>query len=280
MMLGISTRGYARGERMRGAAYRIPQRVFFVLFAMLATELHAQASPFSAHQIAKGVYLIDEGGKVNMYLVLGKERAALIDTGNGEAGLAAFVSTLTSLPVVVINTHGHSDHASGNRYFAVAYIHAEDLAMAQRSGGSRKTSYLQIAEGDSIDLGGRRLVVIGVPGHTAGSVCLLEPDARILFSGDHCNNHVWLFLYESLSVEEYRASLVKLIARSAEFDLILPGHGSPTDASRLRALDATACGILAGESGSSYPGHAPVLCYGPNDALIAYLPTKLRAPKR
>jgi glyoxylase-like metal-dependent hydrolase (beta-lactamase superfamily II) len=41
-----------------------------------------------------------------------------------------------------------------------------------------------VAEGDLIDLGDRRFTVVHTPGHTAGSICLLEERTGTIFSGD------------------------------------------------------------------------------------------------
>jgi hydroxyacylglutathione hydrolase len=49
-------------------------------------------------------------GSQNMYLLEGREKALLIDTGWGAGNLRALVEKLTSKPVIVTNTHGHLDH--------------------------------------------------------------------------------------------------------------------------------------------------------------------------
>ena len=57
--------------------------------------------------------LIDDAGSSCAYLITGKEKALLIDTLNGVENLADIVRTITDLPVMVVNTHGHIDHAAG-----------------------------------------------------------------------------------------------------------------------------------------------------------------------
>lgn len=234
---------------------------------------------YSPKAVARGVWRIDEHGSVNMYLVAGNDKAALIDTGEGEPGLDEVVRSLTSLPVIVVNTHGHGDHAGGNPWFDSIYAHPADMD-AVRSMSSPKSRFFEIKRGDSIDLGGRSLKVIETPGHTRGSVCLLDPADRILFSGDNNNGHVWLFLGDSLSVEEYLASLERLMARSTEFDLILPGHGDACDASRLSRIAESCRAVLGGTAQERpYQNHMGALCYGPGDALVAYSPRRIFAPK-
>ncbi len=52
-----------------------------------------------------------------MYLLVGEDRALLIDTGYGEGNIRAFVETITQKPLVVISTHGHFDHTGGNGWW-------------------------------------------------------------------------------------------------------------------------------------------------------------------
>ena len=52
-----------------------------------------------------------------MYLVVGSRKAALIDTGAGIGDLRGLVESLTELPVMVLTTHLHTDHAGGNPLF-------------------------------------------------------------------------------------------------------------------------------------------------------------------
>lgn len=84
---------------------------------------------FHVRQIARGVYCIAEPSHVNSFLVLGSERAALIDTGLNVADLAALVRSITALPVTVINTHYHHDHTGNNWRFRHIAVH--ELGVAQ-----------------------------------------------------------------------------------------------------------------------------------------------------
>jgi hydroxyacylglutathione hydrolase len=226
---------------------------------------------------AEGVWKIDENGQANMFLIVGNDKAMLVDSGCGEAGLDATVASLTKLPVIVVNTHGHNDHAMGNSYFSDIYAHPDDMwTVKGMSGGSEH--FTEVSEGYVFDLGGRKLSVIDTPGHTKGSICLLDAENRILVSGDNNGYHVWLFLAESLSVEEYLVSLERLIARSNEFDLVLLGHGASVGSAHLLELAENCKAILRGGiTPDAYKYGAS--SYGPNGALIAYDPRKIFAPK-
>ena len=50
---------------------------------------------------------------------------------NGYEDVRAVVRTVTDLPIMVVNTHGHCDHIYGNVYFDCAYLHPADLPVAQ-----------------------------------------------------------------------------------------------------------------------------------------------------
>ena len=75
---------------------------------------------FEVYRLTSTVYAIYEDGQfeeVISYLVLGEDKAALIDTGNGIGDIKALVDRLTNLPVTVLNTHTHGDHIGGNHQF-------------------------------------------------------------------------------------------------------------------------------------------------------------------
>ena len=81
---------------------------------------------FAIDEPVPGVFRIQEPlheENVKSFLVLGTDRAALIDTGMGVADIAAVVRSLTDLPVTVINSHAHWDHIGGNELFDEIWIH-------------------------------------------------------------------------------------------------------------------------------------------------------------
>ena len=194
------------------------------------TEMRARIKQLLPH-----LFLIDDAGEGTCYLLCGSERALLIDTANGQENLKEIVEKLTHLPVTVINTHGHCDHIYGNVYFEKAYLHARDLPLMEAHFGFFK-EYMDehhlspcpvqtIEIGDTLDLGDLTVEIVDLKGHTPGSIGILDKKDRILFSGDGCNNHLWMQLDESLSMAELEETLVLLKQQHAEdFDFILTGH--------------------------------------------------------
>ena len=80
------------------------------------------------HNLDAQTWLIEEEAQCNvyMYLLAGSEKALLIDTGYGTIPLGEIVSSLTSLPVTVLCTHGHFDHIGGLGFFSTALMHRAD----------------------------------------------------------------------------------------------------------------------------------------------------------
>ncbi len=279
-----------------------------ITLAIGQTSDQAQAgSWYKAKNVAPGVWCIDDHGSDNMYLVEGKERALLIDTGLGFAKLSDFVKTLTQLPVTVVNTHGHGDHAGGNYQFNAAYANplefdairqtnspelrsANARNMARNSAASDMVSIedaakasvpelLPLKDGQIFDLGGRRIEVIETPGHTPGEVVLLDSANRLVFTGDNDNGLVWLFLRNCTPLEVYLKSLKKLQNRASEFDTILPGHGTPLPggfvAEQIACVESILDGSCQGKPYKSSAGDALVCKY--KSASVAFDPKNLRA---
>lgn len=82
---------------------------------------------YTVIRIGVRMYRIVDPLGVAMYLVCGSRRAALLDTGCGVPGLAAVVRQITNLPVTVLLSHGHVDHAMGAGEFGSAHMNLMDL---------------------------------------------------------------------------------------------------------------------------------------------------------
>ena len=217
-------------------------------------ETAALMNGYTVTPVDKDTWRITDIFQDYMYLVQGKERAALIDTGMGHSGLSRVVSALTDRPVIVLNTHGHLDHVGCNQEFDTIYMHLSDREVL---GQHRSQAYREkirslagdaglvlteeemesiiclgdqseprpLQDGQMIELGGRKLEVLHTPGHTGGSVCFLDEDARQLFSGDTiCHLGVMLSFPESVPVSGVADTVRKLRAREGQIEKIYPGH--------------------------------------------------------
>jgi glyoxylase-like metal-dependent hydrolase (beta-lactamase superfamily II) len=93
-------------------------------------------------------------------------------------------------------------------------------------------------DGDRVDLGGRRvLTVLHLPGHTPGSITLLEEHTGTLFSGDVVYDGALIDDLPNSDVAAYRRSMTFLAA--LDVSVVHPGHGHSFDRARLRRLAAT-----------------------------------------
>ena len=135
------------------------------------------------------------------------------------------------------NTHADQDHTGGNDEFESVYMHPADEPHYRNSGkGSR---VIPVQDGDEIDLGHRKLKIIHLPGHTPGSIAVLDVSRRVLISGDPIQEHGRIFMFgERRNMKDYIASLDKLEKMAGGFDEIWPSHSdiplSPDCIPRLR----------------------------------------------
>lgn len=212
--------------------------------------------------------VIDPAG-VSLYLVEGRERAALLDTGVGFQGLQKAVEALTKLSVFVILTHLHPDHAGGAAEFDQVYLHPADLALKENASMDVRLGYCHarmregpkptaedllpfdnnqafegLSDGQSFELGGITLEIIHVPGHTPGSCCVLIPEERAILFGDACNANTLVF---DIPVSRYRKGLEHLAESAHRFDTVLYSHGlSATGPNSLEDNLELCARILAG----------------------------------
>ena len=193
-------------------------------------------------EVCPGVWLMDEAHEATGYLVVGSERACVIDTMNGYTDLGKAVRSVTDKPVTVINTHGHPDHIFGNIYFDEAYLHPADMPLArsfaeepefirfcEERGRRGMPPFRETREGDVFDLGDRHLEVFELPGHTPGGILLLLREDRILFTGDSVNHHLWMQLDGCLTLREYLCELDRIMFLRERADTILHGHAQGKD---------------------------------------------------
>ncbi len=224
-----------------------------------------KSEKFYVKKYSDNLYALDEDHKATGFLVIGEERACLIDTMFGKEYSYKDIKKLTDKEVFVINTHGHSDHVLGNIHFKKAYIHKADQDMAtkaykigkamfpKRIFGSKYAEFENISEGDCISLGGLDLKIYELPGHTPGEIVVLCPQLRILFSGDAINHHLYMWLEHSTSMEEMVKNLKRLTPLMNGADIILHGHSvEKNDVSLITALIKGAEDIIDGRTENDF----------------------------
>ncbi len=187
-----------------------------------------------------------EDGDVRFYLLCGMEKAALIDTGMNVPNAREIAEGLTKLPIILINTHGDPDHISGNGAFDEFYMSPAEEENYRAFGG--KGTIIPIKEGDVIDLGNRPLKIIDIPGHTPGSIAILDELNRVLISGDSVQDGIIFMFGPMRDITQYINSLNHLADFEGRYDKIFPMHGSfPVYPDLIKDLLAGAKEIMEGK---------------------------------
>ena len=234
---------------------------------------------FEVYRIDDGIYAIYEPGQfeeVMSFLITGEDFALMFDTGLGIGNIRRVVDQLTDLDVVVLNSHTHYDHIGGNHLFDTIY--GTDLEYTKRRAlsnppeavagflqegwvwkpfpqGFSKSDYQSraftiskiVGEGDQIDIGGRVLEILQTPGHASDSICLIDRENRILFTGD---SFYLAPLYTHIpggSFEDYANTAARLSGLAGSIDRALTSHNVPVvDASYMTALGHAFADIQSG----------------------------------
>lgn len=229
---------------------------------------------FTCTEVMEGVWDIVDGmpqfaTQVDIYVVEGEDRALVIDAGVSGSDLLTYVRALTDKPLDLLLTHGHGDHIAAAEQFDSVYMSSKDFDLIWpyvpyedfASSGIK-----DLKGGEIFDLGGVRLEVLAMPGHTPGSVIVLDRERQLLFGGDAIGSgSLWLQLPESGPVEAYLDEIrtVEELAADLPDIRLLLGHscmmGRYADASYITDTRIAAEKILAGEIGGpsekeDYPG--------------------------
>lgn len=206
--------------------------------------------------VDEGVYRFTSAEMVFFELLVGTERALLIDTGYGFGDVRAAVREITDKPLTVVNTHGHVDHTCGNFRFTEEEIYISEADMdllrrhntgAFREGSIRQAEHVMdwergemvyglpeefdaeayrnggigdhicpLRDGMMFDLGGKHLRAVATPGHTKGSISLLYEEKNWIYVGDAANLFLWLFGQDATDRRTLIHTLDKLIAMKPE----------------------------------------------------------------
>lgn len=155
-------------------------------------------APLEAHQYDPGTWILREDlcstwEAPFIYLLVGREKALLIDTGDvadpRAMPLALTVMGLlpgdpnSRLPLLVVHSHTHLDHRAGDPQFSK--LHAVQLVPAQLPDVEKFFGFEHWPEGQAqIDLGGRIVDVLPAPGHNPAHVVYYDRDTGLLLTGD------------------------------------------------------------------------------------------------
>lgn len=200
--------------------------------------------------LIQNVYHIQDAWGVYSTLVVGNKKALLVDTGTGMCNLANAVKKITSLPLIVVNTHGHCDHIGGNYQFEQVMLSPLERRSAELgvSGRARRrmlecmlpeaipecfdeTTYmtnslnntLPLSSNEVFELGGERVSIVELHNHTEGSVGFLCENKHLLLTGDAVAPFMYLFFPESCSLARH-IEILSGLKKDERFNRMLCSH--------------------------------------------------------
>lgn len=196
-------------------------------------------------------WCFDEEG-VRFFLLTGTKEALLIDSGMQTKNAKELAREFTDLPIKLLNTHADTDHIASNFEFEEFYMHpAEAGNYYKEHNGTGKI--LPLYDKDVLDLGDRPLEIIALPGHTPGSIAVLDLNHRILFAGDVVQDSFIYMFGQRREIHAYILSLDKLLGLQTRFDAIYPSHGTlPLPNDSINKIRDSVTKVLNGE----IPGRA------------------------
>ena len=215
---------------------------------------------YSVYRLHDWLYCIYEDGQYDeaiMYLVIGEDKAVIIDGGTGIGRLDLLVEELTDKPCSMVLTHTHNDHIGGCKHIPDISLYDSPQGRESSSKGLGKEKMYEIIQpgfvwkqlpqefnpdnytappfnvnrwlkdGDIIDLGGRILEIIYTPGHSDDHICLLDRDARYLYTGDiYYTGGVTSYLPGG-DHDEFVKSCKRLVDLSPHYDWLMSAHNEP-----------------------------------------------------
>ena len=182
------------------------------------------------------------------YLIVGTTRAIMFDAGSserpaGSQSMRDVAERYTDKPIMLILSHFHYDHIYDAAKFDGVTLIDRPEVRANIRGGTYAISMLEsvdaavpplkvagvIADGEVIDLGGRRLDVLNLPGHTTESVVLIDRASNQVFTGDFVYQHLGgiIAFAPASDLQAYKANSTRLLQLTNADTLFFGAHGIP-----------------------------------------------------
>lgn len=317
--------------KSRPVARAIVATVVLLLAQLLAASLLAKM-PFSSDQVfgnlrsgqlwsEKARYVddwyavesIDDGSFIiaepkssqynSSFLLVGRERALLIDAGSGERpanirSIRALAESLTAKPLMLALSHFHFDHIGDLDAFDGALVLATAELRSRAQGGKLQIAATEsltgsrdmrverwLRDGDKIDLGGRAIEIRSTPGHAQESATFIDRERQLVFAGDFLYQHLGglvVFLPGS-DTRVYADEIGELLATTGKAYRYFGAHGQPEFdhdwADRVRlAMGELASGSARPVLAESYLAPGVPLHLHRQDQLLIYQPPFVTAP--
>jgi glyoxylase-like metal-dependent hydrolase (beta-lactamase superfamily II) len=234
--------------------------------------VNSQSEWFDVTELAPGVARIREPAvhrffRANLYHVAGRDADMIVDFGTGLRSLRRLLEEKPSKPVIAVATHVHIDHVGSFHEFerrlghsaeAEAFAtmadpdtladffrkHPEAVAHPPHAGWDAEGYRIPpapltevVSEGDRVDLGDACYRVLHLPGHSPGSIGLLDERSGILFSGDAIYDGTLVDDLPGCDKDAYRTTMERL--RDLDVSIAYGGHGEPMPRERMHAIAST-----------------------------------------
>lgn len=200
----------------------------------------------------------------NIFHVRGRDVDLVIDAGMGLVPLRQALALPATKPVLAVATHIHVDHVGGLSEFETRAGHSQEAAFFEGMADEHTLAHLFRAqpesvdrspngvwapesfqirpapltrileEGDRIETGDRSLRVLHLPGHSPGSIGLLDEENGDFFAGDAIYRGRLIDDLPGSDVQAYRKTMRRLL--QIEFSRAYCGHGEPIDQNELRSI--------------------------------------------
>jgi len=202
--------------------------------------------------------------RANIWLVEGRDADLIVDFGMGLMPLRPSLGLRPGKPIIALATHVHVDHVGSFHEFEERLGHpAEAEAFAAmpddralidmfrdlpdpvaelpspnwnpRDYTLSKAALTRVVdEGDRIELGDFSFEVLHLPGHSPGSIGLLETNRKILFSGDAIYSGQLVDDIPGADIEQYRETMNGLSC--LDVNLVFAGHNQPISGDEMRLI--------------------------------------------
>ncbi|MCR6502378.1 MBL fold metallo-hydrolase [Shinella sp. CPCC 101442] len=202
--------------------------------------------------------------RANMYHVVGQDADLVIDFGMGLANLRSELHIPPGKPVLAVATHVHVDHAGSFHEFETRLGHeAEAAAFARMPDADTLADYFRtqpealtkappmgttpetymmspaplttiLAENDIVDIGNARYKILHLPGHSPGSIGLLDEKTGTFFSGDAIYEGGLVDDLPGCDVEAYKTTMERML--QLDVRTVYGGHGAALGKTRLQEI--------------------------------------------
>lgn len=244
--------------------------------------MYKETDLFTHEKLADRLWIIHESyfaqSNLNIGVVTGDDWTMVIDSGMGMThGLRKYIeeNITDKKPMKCYLTHGHIDHCSGAPLFDEIHMHPGDMENRQwEENIERRFSdfrefcnnneelieycsdkyvapshdyILDVKDGDILDLGGIKIEIYHIPGHSQGSVAYYDRQDNVLFSGDQISDHGNGMGLNNAAVDISLDAIKRLEVSLEDGVTIFHGHrkngfGKEVITSLIQAIEDVRCG--------------------------------------